>query len=503
MLLCLSNIGDIMASSFRFLYWRVCCYVCTREPKRNKKRQMVRKDTFRQQQQLALQDRPGRYSNRLPNQTSMRRSMKTSQRSADSGFDQRYDTGGMSHAYSDMDCRYVGLNGGNGGEQQLYYEEREKIQRGNSFQQRSTRSQQQPSSPRYGPDLREHRYRNGYRGARHTIDRERFAKYNEPEAYDDDDDVEEQQNPHVTRRERMREREREGGPLTPQQNRHLMRHSEDRQMDGSPRYNRAGASRVQSLDRRMMRRDPVISGFEQEPPCKAPIFANKYALEEMDERRGDGRRHHNFRSQSMPRQSRFGDRLYPPGGRGGAGDNRSLYNESNLEMQPTSKGRERKRERPAPSPSPRIMSPMGFAVHRQARHIASVMDENSLYGDDYEGYNSDGTYLRPVPIWLCVFLVIGYIIGGAFLFNTWEGWNLLDAAYFCFITLTTIGFGDFVPAQGEKENPEQSIALCSLYLLFGIALLAMSFNLVQEEVISKVKSIARRLGIIKDDEIED
>lgn len=52
-------------------------------------------------------------------------------------------------------------------------------------------------------------------------------------------------------------------------------------------------------------------------------------------------------------------------------------------------------------------------------------------------------------------------------------------------------------------NPEESIALCSLYLLFGIALLAMSFNLVQEEVISKVKSIAKRLGIIKDDEAED
>jgi hypothetical protein len=42
----------------RFLYWRVCCYVCTREPKK-KKRQMLRRETYRQQQQLALQERPG------------------------------------------------------------------------------------------------------------------------------------------------------------------------------------------------------------------------------------------------------------------------------------------------------------------------------------------------------------------------------------------------------------------------------------------------------------
>ena len=62
---------------------------------------------------------------------------------------------------------------------------------------------------------------------------------------------------------------------------------------------------------------------------------------------------------------------------------------------------------------------------------------------------------------------------------------------------------DFVPAQNVKENVEVSIALCSLYLLFGIALLAMSFNLVQEEVINSVKSVAKRLGIIKDEDEED
>lgn len=67
-------------------------------------------------------------------------------------------------------------------------------------------------------------------------------------------------------------------------------------------------------------------------------------------------------------------------------------------------------------------------------------------------------------------------------------------------TAPLTGFGDFVPAQEKKANAELSIALCSLYLLFGIALLAMSFNLVQEEVISNVKNVAKRLGIIKEEE---
>lgn len=60
-----------------------------------------------------------------------------------------------------------------------------------------------------------------------------------------------------------------------------------------------------------------------------------------------------------------------------------------------------------------------------------------------------------------------------------------------------------MPAQKLKDNVELSIALCSIYLLFGIALLAMSFNLVQEEVISNVKSMARRLGILKEEEEEE
>ena len=134
-------------------------------------------------------------------------------------------------------------------------------------------------------------------------------------------------------------------------------------------------------------------------------------------------------------------------------------------------------------------------------------DDNSpyIYEDEYMDSEEEleDHHVKPVPIWLSILLVVGYIFGGAFLFSGWEQWSFLDSAYFCFITLTTIGFGDFVPAQNVKENVEVSIALCSLYLLFGIALLAMSFNLVQEEVINSVKSVAKRLGIIKDEDEED
>ncbi len=79
---------------------------------------------------------------------------------------------------------------------------------------------------------------------------------------------------------------------------------------------------------------------------------------------------------------------------------------------------------------------------------------------------------------------------------------MLDSGYFCFITLTTIGFGDLVPNQ-QSSDGNVRIVLCSLYLLFGIAMIAMSFNLVQEQVISNVKELGRQLGILKDEDEDD
>ncbi|CAL8129881.1 unnamed protein product [Orchesella dallaii] len=104
-----------------------------------------------------------------------------------------------------------------------------------------------------------------------------------------------------------------------------------------------------------------------------------------------------------------------------------------------------------------------------------------------------------VPISLCLTLMVGYIWGGGLLFAEWEKWSVLDASYFCFISLSTIGFGDLVPgeavaAESLEDAIQYSFVFCSLYLLLGMALIAMCFNLMQEEVIAKVRVCGRRLG---------
>lgn len=108
-------------------------------------------------------------------------------------------------------------------EQQLYYDDREKNRGGQSSSQRSNRSQQgpPPASPRYprgGSDR-------VYRQERHTVDRERFpVKYNEPDEYHENAEDFPPQNA----------RRNGNGPLTPIQQRHMMRNAEDQQnMGGS------------------------------------------------------------------------------------------------------------------------------------------------------------------------------------------------------------------------------------------------------------------------------
>ncbi|XP_034256919.1 potassium channel subfamily K member 3-like [Thrips palmi] len=93
-----------------------------------------------------------------------------------------------------------------------------------------------------------------------------------------------------------------------------------------------------------------------------------------------------------------------------------------------------------------------------------------------------------------------YICLGAAVFAAWEEWSFLDGAYFCFVTLSTIGFGDLVPGKSlksaESQGGQLQVSACVAYLLLGLVLIATAFSLVQEEVLARLSQVARTLGII-------
>lgn len=69
---------------------------------------------------------------------------------------------------------------------------------------------------------------------------------------------------------------------------------------------------------------------------------------------------------------------------------------------------------------------------------------------------------------------------GAAAFSHFEGWNFFHACYYSFITLTTIGFGDFVALQkkGDLEMKAPYVTFAFTYILVGLSVIGAFLNLV-------------------------
>ncbi|XP_052387603.1 potassium channel subfamily K member 6 [Carassius gibelio] len=73
-------------------------------------------------------------------------------------------------------------------------------------------------------------------------------------------------------------------------------------------------------------------------------------------------------------------------------------------------------------------------------------------------------------IMMLVLVVLGFFVVPALVFSTIEEtWSFLDSFYFCFISLCTIGLGDFVPAEkpGQRLRALYKISVM-VYLFVGL-----------------------------------
>lgn len=75
-----------------------------------------------------------------------------------------------------------------------------------------------------------------------------------------------------------------------------------------------------------------------------------------------------------------------------------------------------------------------------------------------------------LPISIAGIILVIYIFLGAIMYLFWEDWTFLDAFYFVFISISTIGFGDVVP-----EHPKYFL-ISAIYLFMGLALVSMCIN---------------------------
>lgn len=139
-------------------------------------------------------------------------------------------------------------------------------------------------------------------------------------------------------------------------------------------------------------------------------------------------------------------------------------------------------------------------LHKNMRYHAQNPTENGTEEDDCEV-----NHIVEIPFTTCLMLVVWYIVFGAILFTIWETeWDLFTGAYFCFITLSTIGFGDIVPGLTHEDwSDEVKQVVCTLYLLIGLSTLAMCFELMQERGQNFAKRCATFLGLLNEEDETD
>uniref|UniRef100_A0A7E4VZD4 TWiK family of potassium channels protein 7 n=1 Tax=Panagrellus redivivus TaxID=6233 RepID=A0A7E4VZD4_PANRE len=113
-------------------------------------------------------------------------------------------------------------------------------------------------------------------------------------------------------------------------------------------------------------------------------------------------------------------------------------------------------------------------------------DDETEDSNDEERNWEDELEKEDVPVLLVFAILLLYIAFGGVLFAVLESWTYIDAFYYSFVSLTTIGFGDLVPDRHEY------IVIMLIYLGVGLAVTTMCIDLVGIQYIQKIHYFGRK-----------
>jgi voltage-gated potassium channel len=86
-------------------------------------------------------------------------------------------------------------------------------------------------------------------------------------------------------------------------------------------------------------------------------------------------------------------------------------------------------------------------------------------------------------------LVLSLLIVGTAFYSIVEGWNVIDAVYFCAMSLATVGYGDVVPETDAGK------IFTVVYVLTGIGILVSFFTALTSKTLDLQAARRRERGI--------
>ena len=86
-------------------------------------------------------------------------------------------------------------------------------------------------------------------------------------------------------------------------------------------------------------------------------------------------------------------------------------------------------------------------------------------------------------------LVISLLVAGTVFYTLIEGWSVVDAVYFCAMSLATVGYGDVVP------DTDAGKVFTVVYVLAGIGILVSFFSALTSKTLALQAERRRARGL--------
>lgn len=130
------------------------------------------------------------------------------------------------------------------------------------------------------------------------------------------------------------------------------------------------------------------------------------------------------------------------------------------------------------SKTPNYLNVEGISLKQGIETPITPVPSNFAVDDDFN-----------LPVSVAIVILLLYLLSGALMYWLWEkDWSFFESFYFVFISMSTIGFGDFVP------NHPMYMMASILYLIFGLALTSMCINVVQVKLSDTFRQASAKIS---------